>query len=136
MWRSRQAAQDGVERIPRDLRLDPAQHVVGAKLDDDGIGALRHRPIEPGEPVGGGIAGDAGIGDLGRDALGRERRLQARHEAVLVGQAVSGGQRIAERDDIDRRLRRCAGRHGCSGDERRATNRRTGDLDQSAPPPI
>ncbi len=106
MWRCGQAAQDGVERIARHLRLDPAQHVVGAKLDDDGVGALRHRPIEPGEPIGGGIAGDAGICDLGGNAFGGERRLQAGHKAVLVGQAVAGRQQIAERDDFDRRLAR------------------------------
>ncbi len=81
----RQTAQDFVQRIVRHLRLDPAQHVVGAKLEDDGVGALRHRPIEPRQPVRGGVAGDAGIFDLGRNPLGGERRLQARHEASVSG---------------------------------------------------
>ena len=71
-----QAAHDLLERRARDLGIDPAQHVVGAELDDDGIGALRHRPVEPRKPAGGGVAGDPGIGDLDREALGLERLLE------------------------------------------------------------
>ncbi len=130
----RQPLQDCIERGARHLGLDAAQHVVGAEFDDDRIGALRHRPIEPGKPVGGGIAGDAGIGDVGADAVVGQRRLQPRHEAVFVGKAVARGQRIAERDDMDRRCARARAMHPCCGKERHATNR--GDLAERAPPPI
>ena len=96
----------------------------------------RHRPVEPGKPVGCGIAGDAGIGDFGGDALGGERRLQLRHEAVLVGQAVSGRQRIAERNDFHgrccRRRLRARSRACCHG--KADTQRRHNcDLDQATP---
>src|SRR5262249_29795939 len=49
------------QRLARDPRIDPAQHVVGAELDDDRIGPLRHRPVEAGEPIGSGIAGDPAL---------------------------------------------------------------------------
>ena len=35
----------------------------GAELDDDCIGPVRHSPVEPRKPAGGGVAGNAGIGD-------------------------------------------------------------------------
>ena len=40
----------------------PRKRVVGAELDDDGVGVVRHRPGQPLEAAGGGVAGDAGIG--------------------------------------------------------------------------
>ncbi len=126
--------------MPRHFRLDAAQHVVGAEFDNDRIGAVRHRPVEPGKAVGGGIAGDAGIGDRYGGAFGGKRRLQPRHKAVLVGKPVARGQRIAERDNMDRRLmdrgwrlRLRRKRHCCDG-ERHATKR--DDLDEGAPRPI
>src|SRR5215831_2320678 len=67
-----EAAHDLGECLARDLRIDAAQHVVGAELDDDRIGPLRHRPVEAGEATGSGIAGDPRIGDLDREALGPE----------------------------------------------------------------
>ena len=65
----------------------PAQHVVGAELEDHGVGALRHRPVEPGEPAERGVAGDAGIDDLDREALGLERLLELGREGRAGGQA-------------------------------------------------
>ena len=43
-----QAPHDLLERLARDLGVDPAQGVIGAELDDDGLGSLRHRPVQPG----------------------------------------------------------------------------------------
>src|SRR5580704_18950584 len=40
-----ETAQDGIERVARHLRLETTQHVVGAKLKNDRLGALGHRPI-------------------------------------------------------------------------------------------
>ena len=130
-----EALQDRLDRGARHLRLDPAQHVVGAELDDHGVGAFRHRPIEPRQPAGSGIAGDAGIDDLRGNPFGGERCLQTRHEAVLFGQAQTRCKGITERHDLDRRagFRR---RDGSRGDQRDATNRRTQDLAQTSPAPI
>ena len=97
-----QALEDLVQGVARHLRIDPAQHVVGAELEDDGVGSRRHRPVEAGKPVGGGIAGNAGILDLRGDSLVGKRGLQARHEAILGGQAETCRQRVAERHDLDR----------------------------------
>ena len=36
--------------------------------------------------------------------FGRERRLQAGHEAILLGQAIAGGQQVAQRNDLYRRF--------------------------------
>ena len=77
-------AQDGVERIARYLRLEAAQHVVGTKLENDGLGAVRHRPIEPREPIRGSVAGDAGVLDFRGNALGGEGCLQTGHKTVVV----------------------------------------------------
>ena len=90
----RQSAQDGVERGARHLRLDPAQHVVGAELEDDRIGALRHRPVQPRQPVGGGIAGDAGIGDLGGDALAVSAACRRGTKPSLSGRPYPAVERI------------------------------------------
>ncbi len=54
-------SQDGVERGSGLGRVEPAQHVVGAERNDDAVGAVRHRPVETGKPVGGGVAGDTGV---------------------------------------------------------------------------
>ena len=81
-----QPAQDGVERRRGHRRIDAAQHVVGAEFEDHRLGAVRHRPVEPGEPAGGGVAGHAGIGDLDGNALGLERA------ASLAGNAASAGR--------------------------------------------
>src|ERR1700686_4425729 len=51
-----ETAQDGVERVARHLRLETAQHVVCAKLENERLCALRYRPVEPGKTIRGGIA--------------------------------------------------------------------------------
>ena len=133
MWRVLEAAQDAVERSARHVRIEPAQHVVGAELDDDGIGSIRHRPVEPGKPAGCRVAGNAGILDFRRNAFRRQRLLQPGDEAIGRQQPQTGGQRIAKRHDLDRRLRvRCA----CPAEQSQATNGGPRDLEQSAPPPI
>ena len=42
-------------------RIDAAQHVVRPELDDDAVGPVGNRPVEPLEPAGRGVAGHAGI---------------------------------------------------------------------------
>ena len=129
-----QAMQQPIERVARDLRSQPAQHIVGAKLDDYGIGPIRHRPFEPRQTTGSRIAGDAGIGDLGGDTLGGERCLQPRCKAVLGRQAETSRKRIAQRHDLDRLLRIC--RRNSGGNKRYNANRRTRDLAEPASVPI
>ena len=116
MWRSVSRCRIVVERGARHLRLDAAQHVVGAKFDDDRVGAFRHRPVEPGQPVGRGIAGDAGIGDVDGNALGRQAPPAgaARSRPCRAGRirrsancrARRSGSALAARG----RLHRCRGR--------------------------
>src|SRR5438128_2324690 len=89
-----EAAHDLRERLTRDLRIDPAQHVVGTEFDNDGIGPLRHRPVEAGEPIGSGIAGDPRIGDLDREALGPERPFALDRTGCVGALAEAGGALI------------------------------------------
>jgi len=127
--------QNGIEGALRDRGLDRAQHVVGAKFEHHRIGALRHRPVEPGKSVRSRITGDAGVLHLGVYPARGQRRLQAWRESVLLRQAQTGGQGVAERDDLDRGFG--AGRpRGCRNGKQRATKRRTRDLEESATPPI
>ena len=93
-------------------RVEPAQHVVGAELEDHPVGAVGHRPVEPVEPAGGGVAGDARIGDLDLVALGLQGALQHGREGGLLRQAVAGAQAVAERHEADRLALRLGCRKG------------------------
>lgn len=134
-----QAAQNRLECRARHLGLDTAQHVVGAEFNDDCVGVIRHRPVEPGERVRGRVAGDAGIGDLCRDTLARQRRLQASDEAILLGQAEPCRDQVAERHDLEHFSAADSGRSRYRH-KRSATNRRgdrpAQDLAHNSPPPI
>ena len=84
------------------VRIDAAQRVVGAEFDDHGVGPVRNRPVQPGEPAGGGVARHAGIGDVDGEALGFERLRQLGRKGILRRQAITGGERIAEHHDLHR----------------------------------
>ena len=116
----RQPLQNHVERCPRQLRLEAAQHVIGTKFDDHRIGAVRHRPIEPGKAVRGRIAGDTGIRDLDGGPSRGERSLQPLDETIFERHTKSGRKRIAECDNMERLLRRDLLRHDLLGHGRRA----------------
>ncbi len=94
-----------VQRLPGDRRVDAAQRVVGAKLDDHGVGIGADRPVEPGKPVAGGVPGNATIDDDNIVAAGLKGALQPGREGGFGIEAVAGGQAVAESDDPDR-LRR------------------------------
>jgi hypothetical protein len=98
----RQTTHDRVERLAGDLGIDPAQHVVGAKFDDDRIRPLRDRPIEAGKPAGGSIARDSRIGDLDGEALDLERPLKLHRKGSVDRQPKAGGERIAQGHDPHR----------------------------------
>ena len=91
-----------LERAAGQLGIDPSQGVVGAELEDHGLGAVGDRPVEPREAAGGGVARHSGIGDLRRDALGGERPLELCRKRRIDGKAVAGGERVAEGDDPQR----------------------------------
>ncbi len=84
------------------FRVDAAQGVIGAKLQNNGIGVVRHRPVESTEPARGGVARYAGIDDRDRMALGLERGLEPGREGGAGGQAETGGERIPEGHDFER----------------------------------
>ena len=63
---------------PRSMSLAPSSRITASV-------PCRHRPVEPAESAGGGVAGDAGIGDVDRDALGFERLGQLCRERRLPG---------------------------------------------------
>ena len=135
MWRSRQATQDRIQSLARHLWLDAAQHVVGAEFENDGVGAFRHRPIEPRQAAGRGIAGDTGIGDLDSHVSAGKRGLEPGYEALPFGQAETRRQRVAERHDPHRRGR-IRNRNGGSGSQCNATNSGMQDLAQTCRAPI
>ena len=91
-------------RLRRRGRL-AAQHVVGAKLDDQRVGVLRHRPVVAREAVRGRIAGDAGVDDLDVPALGAKRRFEAIGKSLARRQTVSGGQAVAQGHEAKRARR-------------------------------
>ena len=97
---------DRVERALRRGRIESAQHVVGAEFEDDAVGAVRHRPVEPIEAARRGVAGDAGIDDLDIVTARLERPLEHRREGGALRQAVAGREAIAEGDDPERAARR------------------------------
>src|SRR5260370_251731 len=45
-----EAAQDVLQRLAGHQRIEAAEHVIGAELEDDGFGPLGHRPVEAREP--------------------------------------------------------------------------------------
>ncbi len=113
------------------VRVHAAQHVVGAEFDDQRVRARRHAPIVAREPVGRGVAGDAGVDDLDVPAAAFERALEDVGKRLARRQSVAGGQAVAERDDAQRpRL----GRRG--GETERRRERQGENLDADARMPI
>ena len=117
-----ETGEQPVEGVAGDRRIDAAEGIVGAELDDDGVGVVADRPVEAGETVARGIAGDPGIDDHHVTAAGGERRLQAVGEGGIGLEAQTGRQAVAEGDDPDRIGERRAGcgRHRQRGDDRQS----------------
>ena len=107
----------------------PAQHIVGAKLDDQRVGVLRHRPVVARESVRGRVAGDAGVDDFDVPALGAKRRFEAVGKSLARRQAISGRQAVAQGHKAKR-----ARRGGVRG--RRQDRRERQRLDEEAQMPI
>jgi len=96
-----QPLQDIVQRRADDIRIDAAQGIVGAELENHRLSAFGHRPIEARQPARGGIAGDAGIRDGDLEPLGFERLFELRGKGLIYRQPKTGAERIAERHDPD-----------------------------------
>ena len=101
--------QNGRQGFPGERGVETAQCVVRAELENDPIGAVRYRPVEPFEPAGRGVARHACIHHARVDPFRLQRCLQLRRKGVLRWQPVAGGERIPERNDLHRFLRRCGG---------------------------
>jgi ribose/xylose/arabinose/galactoside ABC-type transport system permease subunit len=94
-------------------RIKPAQHVVGAKFDDQRVRSRRRRPIITRQAVGRRIAGNPGIADFDVIAFGLQRFFQRLGKALPRRQAEARRQAVAERDHMQ------GARPHLGGEERR-----------------
>ena len=92
-----------IEILARDGRIDAPKRIIRAEFEDDAPGILRHRPVNTGEPVGGGIAGDAALDDGDVVALVAQRFFELRRETCILWQLITGGKTIAESHDLQGR---------------------------------
>ena len=67
-----------VEVGARELRVDAAQHVIGAELQDHEIGAFAEREIDARESAPGRVARDARVNDRGVESIRAQPPLQLR----------------------------------------------------------
>jgi len=104
---------------------------IGAEFDNDALGSVRHRPVEPVAAARGGIAGHSGISDGRRDALRLERGGEPCRKGGVGWKPKARGQRITQRHDLDRLVGQC--RHQPTDRDQR--NRRKA-LDPDRPSPI
>ena len=68
------------------LRRNAAQCIIGAEFEDDALGAVGNRPVDPRQPARRRVARNAGIGD--RDIDGP---LSFKASCRLPGKASPGG---------------------------------------------
>ena len=100
--RSSSLREDFGERLARHGRIDAAQRVVGAELDDDDVGLRRHRPFEPRQAVRRRVAGHAGIRHGHVVPARAKRGFELLGKGLAGADAISRRQAVAERDDADR----------------------------------
>jgi hypothetical protein len=103
---------------PRQIGIDAAQGVVGAELDDDAVGSLGDRPVEPVAAARGGVAGHAGVGHVEGYTFVLQGFFELGRERILGREAKARTQGIAEDHELDRfgrrlslQRRRCRDRH-------------------------
>ena len=78
-----------------------AKAVVGAELQDqDADVPLAERPLDPLQPRGRRVAGDAGVDDFPLVAVDVELLLEQRRKRLQLEEPVAGGQAVAEHDDL------------------------------------
>lgn len=91
-----------IEAVAGDCGIDAAERVVGAELDDHGVGVVAHRPVDPRQAVAGGVAGDSGVDDRDVMAAGAEGGFEPGGERLANWKAKARRQAVAEDDDADR----------------------------------
>src|SRR6056297_3461911 len=98
--------QNAFEACAARRRIETAQKIVAAEGDDHAVDGLVERPLDPGEPAGGGVAGHTGIAqfDLGTVILEPARHL--RHESLGRPDPVALSETVAEGKDGHRLRRR------------------------------
>ena len=127
-----QALQDCVKRLARHLRLDAAQHVVGAEFEDDGVGAFRHRPIEPRQPPEAVSPETPALAISAAMPLAASAACSRGTKPSRSRQAETRGQRVAERHDLDRRgVAHAPPEWRLRATKRNATNSRMHDVAQT-----
>lgn len=97
-----QARQQLVESIAGDRRIDGAQCIVGAELDNHCIGVAVDRPIDAGETVAGGIAGDTAVDHDNVMTTSLKRLFELGRKRITLIDAETSRQTVAERDDLER----------------------------------
>ncbi len=71
-----EAGEQVVKGVAGDRRIDAAERVIGAEFDDDCVGILAERPVDPGGAVAGCVPGNPGIDDRDIVAARSSRRLE------------------------------------------------------------
>lgn len=97
-----QPRQRVVERLLGDRRIEPAQRVIGAELEDHALRAVGDRPVEAGEPGGRGVAGNPCILNQNIVSAGLERGFQFRRKGLVCRQSEPRGEAVAKGDEAYR----------------------------------
>ena len=79
---------------------DTAEAVVGAEFEDEDVHGLAEDPADATASAGGGFAGDAGVGDGIGYVEGVDAVFDEVGEALARGDAVAGGEAVAEEDEM------------------------------------
>ena len=123
--------QDRVEVGAGNGGVEGAQHVVGAKFDDDQVGRARQAVEGPAEPrlaVGGGVARHPAIGDGRGDAVAAQAGLELGREAEPGREVVARSEAVPEGED-ERRGAGLGDRLGCGLGGGRSSDEREGGED-------
>jgi putative ABC transport system ATP-binding protein len=91
--------EDGRKCPFRPLGRKPLERIVAAEFDDDRARIFGKRPVQPLERGRSGVAGNAGIHHRDIVSARLQRRFKLRRERLILRQAESRGQTVAERDD-------------------------------------
>ena len=94
--------EDRIERLAGDGGIGATQHVIGAELQNDSIGAIGERPIEPRQAARGCVAGDAGIDDVYIEPIFVQSLLKHGGKGLVRGQQIAGTEAVAESDEFER----------------------------------
>ena len=101
-----QPPDDRVERGARRLRVGAAQRIVGAELEDHGVGSFADRPVEPRQARPPRVSPDTPAFSIATASpLALSARSSLAGSASGAGKPEAGAERIAEHHDADRTIR-------------------------------